>query len=560
LKITNHIQKIKDFIPGEMTTSQQALVLSTLETCLHVIGELKGEVQALKDEINRLKGEQGKPTIAAKNQKSSEDSDAPDDPSQKTKPISSEKERKKKGKKRAKKRVKFDGSVRIDREEVLDIEDKSDLPLDIEFKGYATSHYQDLEIKATLIALKRAIYYSPSTGKTYTAGLPEEYEVGQDYTQALKGHILMFKFEMGLSIPKIGDFLRMNGVDISDGTISNIILAGGDFFQQTSELIHQTGVQTGLYVQTDTTGSRVNGVNWHTHIFGNEYYSAYFTRLHKDRQTVLDIIRLDQPRIYLLNEETYTIYKYLKIPKKIWQCLTTLDIGQPVDQNSFSTQLKSVLSSEEYNKHEQKLLEGAYLAAYKSANPLHILVVDDAPQYKLLASLIVLCWVHIGRHFKKLNPTLKYHQQLLRDFLDDFWAFYHRLNDYKKTPDIIDQQQLIEDFDELFSRKTGYEHLDERIAKTRAKKKQLLVVLKHPYVPLHNNAAELDARKEVRYRDISFQTRNQKGTKTKDTFFTIIQTCKKLGVNAYAYILDQITRKKKMTPIHKVILQKANIQ
>jgi len=48
LTIPNHIQKVKDFIPGEMTTSQQALVLSTVESCLYTIGELQATVQELK--------------------------------------------------------------------------------------------------------------------------------------------------------------------------------------------------------------------------------------------------------------------------------------------------------------------------------------------------------------------------------------------------------------------------------------------------------------------------------------------------------------------------------
>lgn len=84
-------------------------------------------------------------------------------------------------------------------------------------------------------------------------------------------------------------------------------------------------------------------------------------------------------------------------------------------------------------------------------------------------------------------------------------------------------------------------------------KNKLLVVLKHPYIPLHNNESELAARKEVQYRDISFQTRNQRGTLANDVFFTIIQTCKKMGINPYAYILDEITRKQQMIPLPQLM-------
>ena len=184
-------------------------------------------------------------------------------------------------------------------------------------------------------------------------------------------------------------------------------------------------------------------------------------------------------------------------------------------------------------------------------------MADDAPQYKLTALLIALCWVHAGRHFKKLNPKITYHQELLDKFLTDFWQYYHRLLVYKQAPDPLIARQLSSDFDHLFSQQSGFDLLDERIAKTKAKKRELLVVLEHPYIPLHNNASELDARKEVEYRNISFQTRNQKGTLAKDVFFTIVQTCKKLGVNAYAYILDIVSNKREMTPLTDIMIQKA---
>ena len=43
----------------------------------------------------------------------------------------------------------------------------------------------------------------------------------------------------------------------------------------------------------------------------------------------------------------------------------------------------------------------------------------------------------------------------------------------------------------LFSTKFGFDALDKRIAKTKTLKKELLVVLDHPYVPLHNNTISL---------------------------------------------------------------------
>lgn len=369
----------------------------------------------------------------------------------------------------------------------------------------------------------------------------------------------MLKYGFRMSVPNLGDFLRLNGVQICNASISNILLAKGAELKEEYEQIHEIGLQLGLYNQSDTTGARVNGQNQHSHVFGNEYYTAYFTTAQKDRQTIIDLLRGNQERSYLLIEQTLELYRYLKIPKKILKVLPTLFREQSLDQASFESQLQGLLSEQDYQRHIAKLLEGAYLAHYHSEDPLLVLVVDDAPQYKLLASLIALCWVHAGRHFKKLNPKITYHQEVLQHFLTDFWQFYHRLLVYKQAPDPLIARQLSSDFDQLFARQTGFDLLDERIAKTKAKKKELLVVLEHPYIPLHNNASELAARVEVWFRGTSLQTRNQRGTLAKDVFFTIIQTCKKLGVNAYEYIIDRIAKKAQMIPLTELMLQKAMV-
>ena len=114
-------------------------------------------------------------------------------------------------------------------------------------------------------------------------------------------------------------------------------------------------------------------------------------------------------------------------------------------------------------------------------------------------------------------------------------------------------RQLSEEFDGLFSERTGYEQLDKCIKQTLKKKSQLLLVLDYPEIPLHNNAAELDARVQARRRDISFQTMNEKGAEAKDSFMTITQTARKLGVNNYQYLYDRISRTFKMPSLASII-------
>ena len=116
---------------------------------------------------------------------------------------------------------------------------------------------------------------------------------------------------------------------------------------------------------------------------------------------------------------------------------------------------------------------------------------------------------------------------------------------------------LSEQFDRPFSTETGYDALDERIAKTKAKKESMLLVLKYPELPLHNNAAELAARQQVRKRDVSLHTMVPDGTRANDTFLSIVETCKKLGVNCYDYFLDRIRRLSAIPPLAEIITAKS---
>jgi len=49
--------------------------------------------------------------------------------------------------------------------------------------------------------------------------------------------------------------------------------------------------------------------------------------------------------------------------------------------------------------------------------------------------------------------------------------------------------------------------------KTRAHRAELLLVLDHPELPLHNNHVEIGVRRRARKRDVSFGPRASIGTK-----------------------------------------------
>ncbi|MHC1594371.1 MAG: IS66 family transposase [Methanotrichaceae archaeon] len=191
-------------------------------------------------------------------------------------------------------------------------------------------------------------------------------------------------------------------------------------------------------------------------------------------------------------------------------------------------------------------MEAGAIVAYHQQTDFSVIQIpltDGAPQFKLLTYEQALCWVHDGRNYKKLHPVVPVHREKLDEFLGRYWDYCGKLVQFKETPTLEGSKQLSAEFDELFSTITGYSALDDRIAKTMDNKSELLMVLKHPEVPLHNNESELGARAQVRRRDVSLHTMTEDGTKANDTFLTIVQTAKKLGVSTYEYIYDRVSKR-----------------
>ena len=145
----------------------------------------------------------------------------------------------------------------------------------------------------------------------------------------------------------------------------------------------------------------------------------------------------------------------------------------------------------------------------------------------------------------------------MEGFIESYWEYYRKLLEYKEGPTQEPAASLSEEFEELFSAETEYAALDERISKTKAKKKNLLLVLKFPELPLHNNESELAARQQARKRDVSLHTIVPEGTKANDTFLSIVETCKKLEINCYDYFLDRTRRLFVIPPLAQLIAEKS---
>lgn len=502
------------------------LLLNLVEELKQENHALRAEVQRLRDEINRLKGEQGKPDIKPHKKASSN--------------YSSEQERGQR--KQRRKGSKLD-KISIDREETLSV-DKQQLPEDAEFKGYETVVIQDLTIRTDNVRFHKEKYYSASARQTYLAPLPVGY-AGQ-FGPTVRSLVISYYYAAGMTEPKIVELLQQMGIFISAGQVSNLLIKENERWEAEAEAVLTAGLASTSWQHIDDTATRVNGENHHCHILCNPFYTWYATRPKRDRLSVIAVLQNSGAPTYRLNEKTGAWLETFAVPQWAQQRIAGWPQGQALTHEEISRLLAQELAARLNDQQQARVLEAAALTAYHSQSDIPVipvLVSDDARQFRYLTEAQGLCWVHEGRHYKKLTPFVPYHREVLDAFLTQFWDYYHQLQRYRASPSAAQATALSKEFDRLFSTETGYGALDKRIAATKEKKERLLAVLSYPDIPLHNNPAELGARQRVRKRDISFGPRTAAGVTAWDTFMTLAETAKKLGVSFFDYVYDRVSGK-----------------
>jgi uncharacterized small protein (DUF1192 family) len=513
-------------------------LLNLLESQLQQISALKEQIQLLRDEIARLKGQQGKPDVKP-------NKPAPDHSSEDQRRLPTVWQKKPKR-----------HLLKITR--TCDVPlDLTTLPADAEFKGYEEFTVQDLKLVAETLCFRRAKFYSPSTKKTYLAPLPKGYST--HFGPGVKSLALWLGYAGNMSQAAIHSLFTCAGVNISTGQVNRLLVEGQQAFHQESQEVLLSGLASSRWANIDDTSTRVNGRNAHCHVLGNPLFSFYHTAPKKDRQAVLSALCGGKALTYLCNSAALAYMQIQGLSKPDRKRL------QELPQDTLLSGEVLLLLLGEFLPHLKPrqittIEEGMAIAAYQAQQEfpaLQLLVCDAAGQFIWLTYERALCWIHDGRHYAKLMPRLAPHEKMLSDFQTSYWDFYKELLAYQKAPTAAEAMRLERSFDTLFKTVSGYDALDDRIQKTRAHKEELLMVLLHPEIPLHNNAAELAARRRVRKRDVSFGPRSDLGKNCWDTFMTLSGTASKLGVNFYHYLTDRLSKAGEVPPLAALIHERA---
>ena len=272
-------EEIKSLIPELIdfsdTKTVKELILklfNVIEEFAQTIDQLQGEIQFLKDINNKLKGEKTKPRFKPSvPNKESEPPKQPTDKKQWDKDSRNDK-------------------IKIDREEEIKI-DRSTLPSDAIHKGYREVIIQNIKLSTDNVRFLLERFYSPGKDKLYEASLPS-YLKGSQFGPELKSFIHFLFFKGRVTEPKLHGLLDDIGIVISEGQISNILTQENAVFTQEKQEVFETGMEQAGYFNTDDTGARHKGQNWYTHVFCSLFFTAFFIRKHKNRDTVEELLNI----------------------------------------------------------------------------------------------------------------------------------------------------------------------------------------------------------------------------------------------------------------------------
>lgn len=520
---------IKGWNKEKLEEKLKSTALDALDTRIKN-AELEEKVSSLEDEIRRLKGEKPKPKITPAN--TAELNPPP----------------KKKHQKKEKK-----ADLKIDQKVEVDVEDE-DLPSDAKFIGKRTIIIQDMIIKRNNIEFTINRYWSDELGRVIEGKIPDEFK-GSEFGPSLRSFIIYQYYKNRVPHKKIVEMLYDWGIEISKGTVCNILNNCEEVFPEDLKSARDAALKKCSQVHIDETGAKFKGIRGYTFGVSNKFFTSFTTGFEKNRWFSVGAL-LGGTQGFLVNRDTVSfIAKKLKKPK-ITNYFSKLE-GDKIYSRAELEKLFTDPIFDEINKKQLDIVRTACaVGALRSraiGSPVKFIISDDAPNFVDLVENHQLCWVHEIRKYKLCEVFKRIESETLEKLVDQWRSFYKLMKRFKDNQTRELRMKVRSEFDRISSIKTLVRPLDEQLARTKANKKELLLFLKYPQLPLHNNMAEIDIRERVIKRKISMQNRSLEGMKAWDLMLSLASTCRKLNLSFWKYLEDRISMRDAIPYLGKVI-------
>lgn len=490
----------------------KALLVQALEEN----ARLKAENAELREEIARLKGLKGRPKLKPSGM-------------EKVAEAAAAKDGGRKGRRGAKRTAHTIDEIRIVKPDSL--------PEGARFKGYEDFVVQDIVIKPWTVRYRRERWLLAS-GETLVAAPPKG--VTSHFGPNLKRFILSQYHQGQVTVPRLAALLKDLGIDISKRQIVRLLSSKQDaFFKESTEVLRE-GLACASWITVDDTGARHKARNgFCTHI-GNDRFAFFASTPSKSRLNFLELLRAGRDE-YVINHPALAYMRKHKLPQASIASLAGA-AGRFAGRDAFMAHLEKLglTGLKIHPDPVQIATEGALWGCVAEQGFLNgtVIVSDGAGQFRI--AVHALCWVHAERLIHKLDTFCEAHAQAKERIRARIWRLYKELKEYRQAPAPRRAAGLKRRFDAIFSTETGFATLDRLLARLRAQKDELLMVLKRPEIPLHTNCSENDIRCQVTRRKISAGTRSDAGRDARDAFLGLMKTCAKHAISFWDYLGDRL--------------------
>jgi hypothetical protein len=493
------------------------------------VAELEEKVRLLEDENRRLKGEKSKPDIKPTTTKDL-------NPSPK----------KKHDKKSKKSNLEIDEKIQID-------VDKEDLPKDAKFIGKRTVVIQEMIIKRRNIEFTINRYWSSELGKVIEGEIPAEFK-GSEFGPQLRSFIIYQYYKNRVPHQKIIEMLLDWGIEIGKGTVCNILNNPDKAFAEDLKSARDAALKKCSQAHIDDTGAKYNGIKAYTFGVSNKYFTSFTTTFEKNRWAAVGALLGTQG--FLISKDTVSF-----IAQKLKKPPITIFFSKLLSKKIYSREeLEKLFYDSVFREITKKQFDiirtACAIGAIRSRTagvPIKFLISDDATNFLDLIKNHQLCWIHEIRKYKLCEVFKRIESKTLEGLIKQWRAFYKLMKRFKNNQTLELRMKVRAEFDRICSIQTLVKPLDEQLARTKANKKELLLFLKYPQLPLHNNMAELDIRERVIKRKISMQNRSLEGMQAWDLMLSLASTCRKIKLSFWKYLEDRISMRESVPYLGKII-------
>jgi hypothetical protein len=363
--------------PSDLDSLTSAQLKDLVQQLLAEVAALKQTITAQRDEIARLKGLKGPPTIK------------PSGMEQATQPRGTKPSRDKPRRGKVRPRISIE-------DHTLSITP----PAGSRFKGHETYLVQDVILSVRAIRYRRERWVTPD-GQTIIAPLPAG--IDGHFGPELRRLVLMLYHQGQSTLPRVVALLRSIGVAISERQVQRMLTERHDPFLAESRDVLRAGLASASWISADDTGARHRVANAFCTQIGDDRFTFFATRGSKSRLNFLDLLRAGHTD-YVLNDAAFSYMRERGLSATSIDRLVTAEARYFADRPAWLAHLNRI-GIGAAGKPGQAVIqdpahiatEGALWGSIWAHGHLHgsVVLSDDAGQFAVGDH--ALCWATLPK-------------------------------------------------------------------------------------------------------------------------------------------------------------------